>query len=72
MNLRERLQTKALISFIISIIERLVNLLIKIMPKSPEPINPPSPSPIKPPKTRPIKKIVDTVNNIVPIPWRKK
>lgn len=66
MNLRERLQIRGLVNLIISVIERLVNLVIKLSPK------PKVDTPvIKPHRPRPLKKVVDTINNIVPNPWRK-
>lgn len=67
MNLRERLQIRGLVNLIISVIERLVNLVIKLSPK-PKVDNPPVDKPHRP---RPLKKVVDTINNIVPLPWRK-
>lgn len=67
MNLRERLQIRGLVNLIISVIERLVNLLIKLSPKPKVDIPPVT----KPNRPRPIKKMVDTINNIVPLPWRK-
>lgn len=66
MNLRKRLEIRALVNLIISIIERLVNILSKFSPKLID-----SPSPAKPHRPRPLKNVVDTINNIVPLPWRK-
>lgn len=63
MNLRERLQIRGLVNLIVSVIERLVNLLIKLSPKKPVESSPE--------KKKPLKKVVDTINNIVPLPWRK-
>lgn len=67
MNLRDRLQIRALVNLIVSVIERLVNLIIKLSPK-PKIDNLPVNKPVRP---RPLKKVVDTINNIVPLPWRK-
>lgn len=67
MNLRDRLKIRGLVNLIISVIERLVNLIIKLSPK-PTVDNPPVNKPKRP---RPIKKVVDTINDIVPLPWRK-
>lgn len=70
MNLRERLEIRALVNLIISVIERLLNILSRFIPNQSE--NPkPLPSPIKPYKPKPLKTVVDTINNIVPLPWRK-
>jgi hypothetical protein len=68
MNLRERLQIRGLVNLIISVLERLVNLIIKLSPKPKIdnlPVN-------KPHRPKPLKKVVDTIDNIVPLPWRKK
>lgn len=67
MNLRERLQIRGLVNLIVSVLERLVNLIIKLSPK-PKVDNPPVNKPNRP---RPLKKVVDTIDNIVPWPWRK-
>lgn len=69
MNLRERLQVRAFINLIISVIERIVNLIIKLSPTKID--NNPSVD-TKPKRPRPLKKIVDTVDNIIPLPWRNK
>lgn len=66
MKLRDRLEIRALVNLIISVIERLVNILIKIIPNS-KPQPEPSPSPKKP---KPIKRIIDSLNKV--IPWRNK
>lgn len=67
MNLRERLKIRGLINLIISVLSRLVDLIIKLSPKDTTIV----PSPKKPDKKKPFKKVVDTINNIVPLPWRK-
>jgi len=71
MNLRERLQLRALINLIITIIEKLANILVKLAPKTKPDIPPPDdvPSPRRP---RPLKKVIDTIDNVIPLPWRKK
>lgn len=68
MNIRKRLEIRAIVNLIISIIERLVNIFVKVMPKvKPEVDVPPnSPTPIRP---RPLKRVID---NIIPFPWRNK
>ena len=69
MNLRERLEIRATINLIISIIEKLVNIFGKLIPKNK--INPKipevNPAPNRP---KPLKRLIDTINNI-PFPWRK-
>lgn len=71
MNLRERLQIRALVNLIISVIERLANIFEKFIPKKKPNIPSPdiTPSPNRP---RPLKRVVDTIDNIIPLPWRKK
>lgn len=71
MNLRERLEIRALVNLIISVIERLVNILSKFIPKQSDNKPKPSPGPVKPYRPKPLKTVVDTINNIVPLPWRK-
>lgn len=69
MNLRERLQIRALVNLIVSVIERLVNLIIKLNPAA-KPSKPDAPN-VTPKPKRPLKRVVDTIDNIVPLPWRK-
>lgn len=70
MNLRERLEIRALVNLIISVIERLVNIVEKLVPKKDTNKPVPSPEPNKPHRPKPLKTIIDTIDNIVP--WRKK
>lgn len=70
MNLRERIQLRAVINLIINIIERLVSIFERVQ-KGTFP-KPKIDTPIKPNRHRPLKKIVDTIDNIVPLPWRDK
>lgn len=66
MNLRERLQIRALVNLIVSVIERLVNLIIKLTPRDKTDIEPEvKPKPHRP---RPLKRIIDTI----PVPWKNK
>lgn len=67
MNLRERLQIRALINLIISVIERLAALFHKYGPSKPET----TPSPNKPHRPRPLKKVIDSIDKVIPLPWRK-
>jgi hypothetical protein len=67
MNLRERLEIRALVNLIISVIERLVNILIIFMPKTGPDKNIPDIKP-KPHRPRPLKRLVD----IIPVPWKNK
>lgn len=65
MNLKERLQLRALTNLIISIIERILELIIRLSPKDIK--NPDDkPKPVHP-RPRPLKRIID----IIPIPWKK-
>lgn len=66
MNLRERLEIRAIINLIISVIERLVSVFNMVEKK----VHPKIDEPIKPNRPRPLKKVVDTISNIVPLPWR--
>lgn len=59
MNLRERLQLRAAINLIVSVIERLVNIFLKLAPKT----DTPKVDPVKP--KRPLKKVIDNI-----VPWR--
>lgn len=69
MNLRERLQIRALVNLIISVIERLVSIFERLSPKRKVEIPDDTPKPHRP---RPLKRVVDTIDHIVPLPWRKK
>lgn len=61
MNLRDRLKTRTLVNFIISVLERIVNIIIRLSPK-------PQVGPTSPPKIKPIKRLIDNI----PMPWRNK
>jgi hypothetical protein len=63
MNLIDRLKIKSMVNLIISVLERLVALIIKLSPKT---------DTTPKPKVKPLKKIIDTIDDIVPMPWRKK
>jgi hypothetical protein len=70
MNIRERLQLRALVNLVVSVLERLVNLIIKLSDLNKK--NAPTDTPVvTPDRKRPLKKIVDTIDNIVPLPWKK-
>jgi hypothetical protein len=71
MNIRERLQIRALVNLIVSVLERLVNLIIKLGDINNKKITPINPSPVAPDKKRPIKKVIDTIDKVIPWPWRK-
>lgn len=66
MNLRERLQVRALVNLVISILERIVDLIIKLSPKNKNDINIPDDNP-KPHRPRPFKRLIDNI----PLPWKK-
>lgn len=73
MNIRERLELRAVINMIISIIEKLSRLFRKAQNKfGPKPKVDPAPTPDKPHRPRPLKKVIDTIDNIIPLPWRDK
>lgn len=70
MNLRERLQLRAVINMVIGVIETLFKLFVKAQEKfGPKPK---VDNPVKPNRPRPLKKVVDTIDNIIPLPWRDK
>lgn len=69
MNLKDRLKMRALINLIISVIERLVNLIIKIAPQPKVDVIPDDV--VKPHKPKPLKRVIDKIDNIIPLPWRK-
>lgn len=71
MNLRERLELRALINLIVSVIERLAALFSKYGPSQPKPAPDNTPSPNKPHRPKPLKRVIDTIDNIIPLPWRK-
>lgn len=70
MNLRERLELRAIINMIISIIDNLIRLFDKGMNKfGPKPnID----QPVKPHRPHPLKKVVDVIDNVIPFPWKNK
>ena len=73
MNLRERLELRAVINMIINLIETLSRLFTKAQEKfGPKPKVDVPDSPIKPNRPRPLKKVVDTIDKIIPFPWRDK
>ena len=70
MNLRERLELRAVINMIIGLIETLSKLFSKAQEKfGPKPK---VDTPIKPNRPRPLKRVVDTIDNVIPLPWRDK
>lgn len=74
MNLRERLELRAVLRMIVSIIENLVRLFDKAMNKfRPKPDSNPD-EPVNPHRPRPLKRVIDTIDNIVPfpLPWKTK
>jgi hypothetical protein len=73
MNLRERLELRAVINMIIGVIETLARLFTKAQEKfGPKPKVDTPDSPVKPNRPRPLKRIVDTIDNVIPFPWRDK
>lgn len=73
MNLRERLELRAVINMIIGVIATLVKLFTKAQEKfGPKPKVDNPDAPVKPNRPRPLKRVVDTIDNIIPLPWRDK
>lgn len=71
MNIRERLQIRAIVNLIISVIERLVSIFERLQKTDQRKVEP-QPQPDQPHKPRPLKRVIDTIDNIVPLPWRTK
>lgn len=61
MKLRDRLEVRALVNLVISVLERIVNIILKFSPKN-------TVGTTQTPKVKPIKRIIDNI----PIPWRNK
>lgn len=73
MNLRERLELRAVINMIIGVIETLTRLFTKAQEKfGPKPKVDNPDAPVKPNRPRPLKRVVDTIDNIIPLPWKDK
>jgi len=71
MNLRERLELRAVINMIIGVIETIAKLFSKAQEKfGPKPKVDNPDSPIKPNRPRPLKRIVDIIP--FPLPWKDK
>jgi hypothetical protein len=71
MNLRERLEIRAIINMIIRVIETLSRLFSKAQEKlTPKPKVDNPDTPVKPNRPRPLKRVVDTIDNIIPLPWK--
>lgn len=68
MNLRDRLKIRGLLLLFVTVVEKLVSLIAKLLPKSV--VNTP-PDLTTPKKRRPFKKIVDAIDDI-PLPWKNK
>jgi len=61
MKLRDRLEVRTLVNLVISVLERIVNIILKFSPKS-------TVGTTQTPKVKPIKRIIDNI----PVPWRNK
>jgi len=70
MNLRERLQIRAIVNLLISIIESLVGLFENTQKKLKPKVDPDSPKPNKPNRPKPLKRVIDKIDEIIPLPWR--
>lgn len=68
MNLRDRLKIRGLLLLFVTVVEKLVSLITKLLPKSV--VNTP-PNLTTPKKRRPLKKIIDAIDDI-PLPWKNK
>lgn len=68
LNLRERLKIRGLITLVLTVLEKLVNIFVKLSPKT-NIDNPPET--IKRKRKQPIKKVIDSINNVLPMPWSK-
>ncbi|NDC71865.1 MAG: hypothetical protein EBZ62_00220 [Sphingobacteriia bacterium] len=68
-----RLIDKIALNRLLAIIADLIIRLAKVFEKHiPNKINPVDPStPVKPNRPRPLKKVVDKIDKIIPLPWRK-
>ena len=67
MKIIERIKLRNSINFLISVLERLVNLLLRVSGKSVKPEEKKIPE-----RPRPIKKIINKIENIIPFPWNKR
>ena len=63
MNLRDRLKIRGLVNLIVSVLERLVSLIIKLSPKPKVDVAPIN----KPVRPKPLKRLIDNI----PLPWKK-
>lgn len=74
MNIREKLEIRMLVNLLVSVIERIVSILTKFVPKPKiDPPHHPKPNPLHPnhpDRPRPLKKVVDKIDEIIPLPWR--
>lgn len=67
MNLRDRLKIRGLVMLFVSVVESLVNLISKLLPKTN--IETPKEK-TKPKRNRPLKRVIDAIDDI-PLPWKK-
>lgn len=67
MKLIDRIALNRLVQTLVDLIIRLAKIFSKSKLDTIDPILPPSPK-----RPKPLKRIVDTIDNIVPLPWRDK
>ena len=75
MNLSERLELRAVINMIIGLIETITKLFSKAQEKfGPKPKVDNPDARVKPNRPRPLKKVIDTIDDIIPfpVPWKDK
>jgi hypothetical protein len=68
MRLIDKIALNRLIQIIADLVIRLAKVFAKNKPnKVVDPL-----SPVKPNRPRPLKRVIDNIDHIVPLPWRKK
>jgi hypothetical protein len=67
MKLIDRIAINRLVQTLVDLIIKLAKIFSKNKPNVVDPISPPSPK-----RPKPLKRIVDTIDNIIPLPWRDK
>lgn len=71
MNLKERLEIRAIVNLLIRMIESLAGLFERIQNKIKPKSHPDAPiKPNKPNRPKPLKRVIDKIDEIIPFPWR--
>lgn len=68
MNLRERLEIRAIVNLLIRIIESIAGLFEKAQKKLKPKVDPKTTA--KPNRPKPLKRVIDKIDEIIPLPWR--